>query len=95
MIYKPAGVPLDGLRRVGLLGDELEALRLVELEGLTQGEAAQRMGVSRSTLQRILAHARRQVTLALAEGAALVVEGPAGVREPPFQDSEPTSYPPR
>ncbi len=75
MIFKPAGVPLEGLRQVSLLPEELEALRLADLEGLTQEEAAGRMAVSRSTFQRIVAQARRQVALALSEGAALVIEG--------------------
>jgi uncharacterized protein len=75
MVYKPAGVALDGLRRVSLLPEELEALRLMDLEDLTQEDAAQRMGVSRSTFQRIVAQARRQVALALSEGAALIIEG--------------------
>lgn len=74
-VYKPAGVPLDGLRQVNLLHEEMEALRLADLEGLTQAEAAERMGVSRSTFQRIVAHARRQVALALVEGHALQIEG--------------------
>ena len=74
-IYKPAGVPLDGLRRVSLLHEELEALRLADLEGLTQSEAAKRMGVSRSTFQRIVTQARHQVALALISGHALQVEG--------------------
>ena len=74
-VYKPAGVPLDGLRRVRLLLEELEALRLADLEGLTQEEAAGRMGVSRSTFQRIVAQGRRQVARALAEGHALQIEG--------------------
>jgi predicted DNA-binding protein (UPF0251 family) len=74
-VYKPAGVPLDGLRRVRLLQEELEALRLADLEGLTQEEAAGRMGVSRSTFQRIVAQARQQVARALAEGHALQIEG--------------------
>ncbi|MFN2165409.1 MAG: DUF134 domain-containing protein, partial [Anaerolineae bacterium] len=47
-IYKPAGVPLDALRCVILLQEELEALRLADLEGLTQQDAAGRMGISRS-----------------------------------------------
>jgi predicted DNA-binding protein (UPF0251 family) len=74
-IYKPAGVPLDGLRLVTLLQEELEALRLADLEGLNQVEAAGRMGVSRSTFQRIVTRARRQVALALAGGHALQIEG--------------------
>jgi uncharacterized protein len=75
MIFKPAGVPLDALHRLILLPEELEALRLVDLEGLTQVEASASMGISRSTFQRILDHARRQVALALAEGHALEIEG--------------------
>ena len=74
-IYKPAGVPLDGLRHVQLLHEELEAMRLADLEGLTQAEAADRMGVSRSTFQRMVVRARRQVALALVEGHALQIEG--------------------
>lgn len=93
MIYKPAGVPLEGLRRVSLLPEELEALRLMDLEDLTQEDAAQRMGVSRSTFQRIASHARRQVALALVDGAALVVEGAMVDRAPahPRQAPEPAA----
>ncbi|MBS3783430.1 MAG: DUF134 domain-containing protein [Anaerolineae bacterium] len=74
-IYKPAGLPLDRLRCVKLLQEEREALRLADLEGLTQAAAAEQMGVSRSTFQRIVSHARRQVALALSGGHALEIEG--------------------
>ncbi len=74
-IYKPAGVPLDGLRQVVMIPEELEALRLADLEGLSQEESAVRMNVSRSTFQRILDRAHRQVALALVEGQALYIEG--------------------
>ena len=74
-IYKPAGVPLDRLHHITLLHEELEALRLSDLQGLTQAEAAQRMGISRSSFQRIVVRARRQVALALTEGHALQIEG--------------------
>jgi predicted DNA-binding protein (UPF0251 family) len=73
-IYKPAGVALSDLNQVLLLPEELEALRLADLHGLSQEEAAAQMQVSRSTFQRILAHARRQVALALVEGLALRLE---------------------
>lgn len=82
-IYKPAGVPLEALRKVILLPEELEALRLADLESLSQAEAAVRMEVSRSTFQRILARARRQVTLALVEGQALSLQGSAIESGPP------------
>jgi len=50
---------------------ELEALRLVDLEGLSQEEAGVRMGVSRGTVWRILQEARRKTAKALAEGRSL------------------------
>jgi len=62
------------LRQISLARDELEALRLCDLEGLTQEEAGQRMGVSRGTIQRLLTNARKKVAAALVEGAALVFE---------------------
>ncbi|MFQ6054226.1 MAG: DUF134 domain-containing protein [Candidatus Bathyarchaeia archaeon] len=46
---------------------ELEALRLVDLEGLTQEEAGVRMGISRGTIWRLLQRARRKVAQALTE----------------------------
>ena len=74
-VYKPAGIPLDDLEHVSLLAEELEALRLADLEGLSQAESAESMGISRSTFQRIVSSARRRVALALVEGRALVLEG--------------------
>jgi predicted DNA-binding protein (UPF0251 family) len=84
-IYKPAGVPLEGLRHVTLLHEELEALRLADLEGLAQAEAARCMGVSRSTFQRLVTQARHQVAFALVEGHALQIEGGTFEVAPPRQ----------
>jgi predicted DNA-binding protein (UPF0251 family) len=70
-------VALADLNQVLLLPEELEALRLADLQELSQEEAAMRMQVSRSTFQRILARARRQVALALVERYALRIEQPA------------------
>jgi predicted DNA-binding protein (UPF0251 family) len=47
---------------------ELEALRLVDLEGLSQEEAGERMSVSRGTVWRILQSARKKMAQALSEG---------------------------
>jgi uncharacterized protein len=74
VVYKPAGVSLESLRQIRLLPEELEALRLAHLLDLSQAEAADQMGVSRSTFQRILERAHRQVSLALVEGQALHLE---------------------
>lgn len=74
-IFKPVGVPLDQLPKITLLYEELEAMRLVDLEGRYQEDAAGQMNVSRSTLQRIVNEARHKVVQALTEGAALHIEG--------------------
>ena len=52
---------------------ELEALRLVDLEGLSQEQAGIKMGVSRGTIWRLLQSARRKVAQALTEGSPLTV----------------------
>ncbi|MBP7095084.1 MAG: DUF134 domain-containing protein [Spirochaetia bacterium] len=73
--YKPAGVPLRELEEVILSLDELEALRLADLEGLYQEACAVRMGISRQTFGRIVESARRKVADALVNGKALAFEG--------------------
>lgn len=52
---------------------ELEALRLVDLEGLSQEEAGERMGVSRGTIWRLVQSARKKTAQALTEGRPLEV----------------------
>lgn len=55
--------------------EELEAIRLKDLEGLEQGECAERMEVSRPTFQRILLSAREKVADSLINGKMIHVEG--------------------
>ncbi len=62
-------------KRVEIPVEALEALRLCDLEGLDQDSAANRMGVSRGTLQRILYQARRDVADALVGGKQIVIGG--------------------
>jgi predicted DNA-binding protein (UPF0251 family) len=73
--FKPQGVPLSSIKEVNLTLDELEAVRLVDLEGLEQITAAGKMKISQSTLQRILKKARKKNAGALVEGKAIKVEG--------------------
>lgn len=73
--FKPAGVPASRLEEVALSVDELEAMRLADLEGLYQDEAAARMEVSRPTFARIVESARRKVARAVVEGRALRIGG--------------------
>lgn len=72
--FKPTGIPMTEMEKLPLYRDEIEALRLCDKEGLTQKEAGERMGVSRGTVQRILAGARKKTATALVEGKALVLE---------------------
>jgi predicted DNA-binding protein (UPF0251 family) len=65
IIYKPVGFPCSGLPEVVVSLDQFEAMRLCDLEGLDQTEAGLRMGVSRGTIQRLLAEGRRKVVEAL------------------------------
>ena len=75
--FKPVGLPARELEVETLRHDELEALRLADLEGLYQETAAARMGVSRPTFARILARARKAVARALIEERFLVIsDGP-------------------
>jgi len=72
--FKPTGIPLFELEKIALYPDELEALKLCDLDGLSQEEAGRKMGVSRGTVQRILSDARRKTALALSGCKALILE---------------------
>lgn len=63
------------LQEITLTVEELEALRLKEIEGLDQKESAVRMGISRPTFQRILATARNKTAEALVTVKALRIDG--------------------
>lgn len=69
--FKPAGIPLRDLEIASLTLEEMEAVRLVDLEGLEQEEAAKSMGISRKTLWRELQSARKKIAEALVEGKAI------------------------
>lgn len=73
--FKPAGVPRRCLEEVALTVDELEAVRLADLDGLEHLDASERMGISRTTFTRLIEKARRKIAEALIEGKDLVVEG--------------------
>ena len=63
------------LEEVSLTFDEIEAMRLADLENLYQEQVATRMGVSRQTVGRILVSARKKVAEALVKGKAIRLEG--------------------
>ena len=71
--FKPNGIPTSELNQVSIAADELEAIRLVDLEGLAQQDAAKQMQVSRQTFANIIKQARRKITHALLNGEALAL----------------------
>ena len=73
LVFKPAGTPLSELAKIDLEVDELEALRYCDLDGLTQEQAGEQMGVSRGTIQRLVTSGRKKLVEALLLGKALMI----------------------
>jgi uncharacterized protein len=73
--FKPAGMSLAQSQEVCLAIEEVEAVRLKDLEGLEHEECAQRMNVSRTTFARVLNAARQKMADALINGKATRIEG--------------------
>jgi predicted DNA-binding protein (UPF0251 family) len=73
--FKPVGVPARVLEEVCLSVEEVEAIRLKDMEGYDQEKSAESMKVSRTTFHRVLASARKKVADALLNGKALRIEG--------------------
>ena len=75
VVYKPAGIPARMLEWVSLGLDEFETIRLLDYQGLEQEKVAELMEVSRPTVTRIYASARKKIAEALTEGKAICIEG--------------------
>lgn len=72
--FKPRGIPLRLLEEVVLENDELEALKLYEIDLLEQTKAAKKMKVSQPTFARILNKAHKKIADAIINGKAIKVE---------------------
>lgn len=72
--FKPRGIPVHCLEVVELSLEEVEALRLKNIENLEQIEAAQKMNTSQSTFQRILTSACQKMSDAIIHGKAIKIE---------------------
>ena len=70
--FAPAGVPAG---EVQLTLDEVECLRLLDVEGLTQEQCAVQMEVARATAALICASARAKVADALVHGKTIRIQG--------------------
>jgi predicted DNA-binding protein (UPF0251 family)/DNA-directed RNA polymerase subunit RPC12/RpoP len=73
--FVPSEMDVNELPENILKLEELEAIRLKDLEGLEQEECAERMEVSRPTFQRILLSAREKVADSLINGKMIHIEG--------------------
>jgi predicted DNA-binding protein (UPF0251 family) len=74
-IFKPAGIPKFELEEIVLTVDEFESLRLADLEGMYQEDAAREMDVSRQTFGNILKMAHRKIAEGIVRGKAIKIEG--------------------
>ena len=72
--FKPQGIPLRMLEEVVLRADELEALKLYDVDGLEQTKAAEKMKISQPTFARILDSANKKIAEALVKGKAIRIE---------------------
>ncbi len=73
--FGPLDSPAGFGDAVGMTVDEYEAMRLIDLEGLTQEECAGRMDIARTTVQGIYNEARKKLAAALVGGKVLLIEG--------------------
>jgi predicted DNA-binding protein (UPF0251 family) len=73
--FKPAGIPFRHLSEENLTLDEVEAIRLYDLEKLDQEAGAKKMDVSRVTFLRIVHSAHHKIAKALIYGKALSLKG--------------------
>lgn len=72
--FKPSGIPLQDLEEVVLDPDELEAIKLYDVDELEQTEAAAKMKISQPTFARIIEAAHKKIAHAIINGKAIKIE---------------------
>lgn len=73
--FKPICKPLNKVLYVCLTLDEFEAVRLADLEGLKQIDAAKKLKISRPTFSRIVSSAHNKIADGLVNIKAIRIEG--------------------
>lgn len=73
--FTPVGSSADLDEPLIMSIEEFETIRLIDGEGLSQEECAERMSVGRATIQRIYADARKKIAQFLLEEKALKIQG--------------------
>ncbi len=74
LCFKPCGLQRKNLQRVIIYEDEMEAIRLADLESLYQQESADKMGISRTTFSRLVESARKKIADAFVNQKAIRVQ---------------------
>jgi len=72
--FKPRGIPLRHLQESVLLPDELEALKLHDIDGLAQVDASLKMKISQPTFARTLDKTYKKIADAIINGKAIRIE---------------------
>ncbi len=72
--FKPCGIERNSLEKVTVYEDEMEAIRLADLESMYQQECADKMGISRTTFSRLVESARKKIADALLNQKAISVK---------------------
>ena len=72
--FKPCGIKRSSLERVIIYEDEMEAIRLADLESKYQQESSDLMGISRTTFSRLVESARKKIADALLNKKAIRVQ---------------------
>jgi len=72
--FKPSGIRRIELEESILNLPEFEAMRLVDLNEISQEEAGKQMQVSQATLSRILKSGRKKIADAIVNGKAIKIE---------------------
>lgn len=73
--FGPLNSDFNNGPKIVLSIEEFEVIRLIDLEGLEQKEAAERMEVARSTVQRMYSEAKEKLANALVNGKILKIKG--------------------
>jgi len=71
--FKPQGIPLHDLNCIELDLDELEALRLFEMEWLNMKKGAEDMKISDTTFHRLVRSGSKKIVTALTKGYAIKI----------------------
>ena len=74
-LYGPLNATNINRENVVMTVEEYETIRLIDLDGMTQEECAERMNVARTTVQKIYNDARFKMAELLVNGCVLKIEG--------------------